>query len=501
MQAWALVALVATVAVLPLWMPGFPAMTDVPQHAAQVEIFRAIEHGGFPFADQFVRHLRIPNLLGYGSLYLFSSFMGVVAASKLIASLALAGFVMATAWLIAQDAEEASGVGGGDPRLALLVVPGLYGFAFNWGFLGYLAAAPLAICFLAMAQRMQQRPTLLRGFWLALALLGLFLCHAMVAAVAAVLAGASAVGHWRQWRRELLLGVPAVFLLTLLGLWWLHSIAGLTLTHKPTEWELGLDRFPKLMVDIAGWPDDGISAALVLLAVGPVAALLGWRRQWRASLPLAACLAIALLAPHSIFGVDAVYQRYAVFVLPCLALALRRPHEATAGRARAAILWVTVFALASTGLLAWRMTVFNREAQGFARLMEKMAPGQRALSMNFEPRSKVFAGAPLLHLPAWYSALRGGVVDPSFACGNVDLVLYRKDALPGVRFADFEFHPGDFDWQRHEGWRYRYFVVRSSAEKGAALFARAPVTVRLKAHEGDWWLYEAMGGSAVQAVD
>ena len=490
-MTWLLVAVVTAMAVLPIWIPCYPAMTDVPQHAAQVEIFRAMQHGGFPFADQFVRHTRIPNLLGYGLIYLFSSFMGVVAACKLIASLALWSFVMATAWLISQKADDANNFGGGDPRLALLVVPGLYGFAFNWGLLGFLAAAPLALCFLVLANRMQQRPTLRRGVWLALMLMGLFLCHAMVAAMAAVLAGASVLGYWRQWRRELQMALPVCILLPLLGGWWWHSVAGLALTHKPVEWQLGLDRFPKLMVDIAGWPDDGISALLMGLTVVPVVALLGWRREWRAWLPLAVCVAIALLGPHSIFGVDAVYQRYALFVLPCLALVLRGPQKVAPGRAKAAVLWVTVFALICTGLLSWRMMVFDREARGFARVMDRMAPSERVLSMNFEPRSKVFAGWPLLHLPAWYSALHGGVVDPSFACGNVDLVLYRKEAMPAVRFTDFEFHPGDFDWQRHQGWRYRYFVVRSSAEKGAALFAGAPVAVRLKAHEDEWWLYEA----------
>jgi hypothetical protein len=214
------------------------------------------------------------------------------------------------------------------------------------------------------------------------------------------------------------------------------------------------------------------------------------RRDWRCYLALACSLVTAVFAPHSLFGVDAAHQRFAPFVLPFFALTLARSSNAPRRKATLAFAWLGFFALAWTAGVACRMRVFEAEARGFSSLLAQMEPGQRALSINFSPDSRAFAGPVFLHHAAWYSALKSGIVDPSFACSNVDLILYRPEAIPAVRFADFEFHPRRFDWREHEGQRYRYFVVHARVEKSARLFADAGVPVLLRASDGDWWLYE-----------
>jgi len=155
-----------------------------------------------------------------------------------------------------------------------------------------------------------------------------------------------------------------------------------------------------------------------------------------------------------------------------------------------AVAWIVIFSLAWTVGVAWRMRIFEREARGFSALLQHMAPGQRVLSMNFERRSAAFEGSVLLHVPVWYSALKLGLVDPSFAAGNVDLVLYTPAAVPKVQFTEFEFHPELFDWEKNEGWRYRYFVVHSAVAMGPKLFPSRETSVKLRAQEDDWWLFE-----------
>jgi hypothetical protein len=81
--------------------------------------------------------------------------MGVVAACKFAVSAALLGFLLATACLIAEF--------GGSPLLALLAVLGIYGFPLQWGFIGFLASAPVGICFLVFAIRYFRRPSVSRG--------------------------------------------------------------------------------------------------------------------------------------------------------------------------------------------------------------------------------------------------------------------------------------------------------------------------------------------------
>jgi hypothetical protein len=477
-----LVFLVALIAILPVWMPTFPAMCDAPQIAAQVAIYSQLGNAGFRFSDLFVSHAQTPNLAGYALVYWLCPLMGLVSACKFTVSVALVGFLLASSWLIDEL--------GGDPRMALLAIPGMYGYSFQWGFLSFLMAAPFGVLFVIASLRYFRRPTLVRASGLALLLLLVFFCHALAAAFAAALAGLYALFDLRSPRDLLSRWLPSTLTLAAAGSWWLHSVAGHPVTHKPMAWQIDFDRVPDLFINIAGWPQEWIAAAIVVVLAAPVIALLGVRRSPRYWIPFALCLAVAFFAPHRIFGAESVYERFAMFVLPSLAIALA-PAAPNAGRRQAmALAWVLLFCTAWTGGMSWRMNIFEAEARGFSTILDQMQPGQRLLILSCNHNSKAFSAAVFLHYPAWYAALKNGVADPNFAGSNVGLVWYRPDAAPAAQFADFEFHPQLFDWKQHQGERYRYFVVRSSDEMGSKLFAGAGHTVQLRAHDGDWWLYE-----------
>ena len=51
-----------------------------------------------------------------------------------------------------------------------------------------------------------------------------------------------------------------------------------------------------------------------------------------------------------------------------------------------------------------------------------------------------------------------------------------------------------FDWQRHKGWLYDYFIVRSTEDVSRYVFRTADRPVRLAARSGVWWLYEPDAG-------
>jgi hypothetical protein len=474
-----LVAIIGLIAILPVWIPTFPAMCDAPQHAAQTAIFSQLGQPGFAYTQLFVRHTNVPNAEGYALLYFLGPLIGLVAATKLIVSAAMLGFLLACAWLLKEF--EC------DPRLALLAVTGLYGFPFQWGFLGFLAAAPVGICFVVLALRYFRAPSLPRGIALALCWLFVFFCHALIAAFAAFVAAACALDGVQSFRQLFRRWLPIAATMAVAGFWWVHSISNIRVSHKPTEWNLDWERFTQLCMNISGVPSNLIAVILIMAFVVPVVALLGVRRQWRFYIPFAVCIVVTFLFPHSIFAVDSVYQRFAPFMLPCFALILA---HSTPRRTNLAVIWIVAVALAWTGGMAWRMSVFQREGSGWSTILRQMSPGQRVLSINFEHDSEVFSGAVFLHFPAWYSALKSGIVDPSFASGNVDIALYRPELMPKARFADLEFHPERFNWQSYDGWQYRYFVVHSPIERDAKLFTGSEFPVVLRAHDGDWWLYE-----------
>jgi hypothetical protein len=457
-------------------------MCDAPQHASQVALFSQLDHPGFAFASLFYRHIWSPYLLGYALLLLVTPLVGVVAACKLVTSAALLFLLLACGKLLEEFRS--------DPRLALLAIPTFYGFSFQWGLICFLATAPLGIAFFILSLRYFRHPSLRRGVSLALWFAALFFCHAMAAAGAAAMAAFYALADLRSWRQLAMRWLPLVAMVAAGGLWWLHSVKDVQVAHVAMEWKLSWWRFPDLFQNITGWPDAATAAPALLALLVPVALLMGVRRQTRYLLPLLFFFSMALFCPHRVFGVPAVYERFSLFVLPCCALALQPPKAEGRRRASLAVTWMVLFALAWTAQTAWRMRVFDRETQGFSALLPQMEPGQRVLSLNFERTSPVFDAAVFLHMPAWYAALKNGVVDPSFGCTNVTLVLYRREAMPKVGIGGFEFHPESFGWRQHDGAIYRYFVVHSKQDEGEKLFAAAGGAVVLRARADDWWLYE-----------
>ena len=485
--SYLLVLGIAVIACVPIWVPVFPAMCDAPQQSAQVAIYSQLDQRDFPYSQLFVRHILTPNLVGYILLFLFKPVMSLVAAWKLATSIALVGFLLATSWLIGEF--------GADPRLALLGVLGIYGNPFELGLLSFLAAAPVGIIFLVFAIRYFRSPSIRRGTLLALLFLVVFFCHALVAAYAAGFAAVYALTCTRSLKRLLLFWLPMLAVVPAAGIWWVESVADQPVSHHPMEWQLGWDRVPELFTNITGWSNvglhnDALAAFFVVGAVAPLMVLLGLRRQVRFYVLLALSLIVAIFGPADMLGVGVLYKRQALCVLPFAALMLGSMAETTTRRARLAVAWLLIVALGWTAGEAWRMTVFDRESRGFSTLLARMDPGQRMLFINFERRSRAFAEPVLLHHAIWYSALKGGIADPSFACNMVCLVLYRPEALPPVRYADFEFHPESFGWNHDRAQQYGYFVVHSSVDKSQQLFAAANVPVVLRVRDADWWLYE-----------
>jgi len=103
-----------------------------------------------------------------------------------------------------------------------------------------------------------------------------------------------------------------------------------------------------------------------------------------------------------------------------------------------------------------------------------------------EPLTTLRRASPeLLH--ALISAVKGGVVDPTFAGTHVQLVLYRPSA---PRLERFEWDPGGFTWKAFGGAQYRYFVVRAPDDRSRSIFRDATCPVCLAHRVNHWWLYE-----------
>jgi hypothetical protein len=211
-------------------------------------------------------------------------------------------------------------------------------------------------------------------------------------------------------------------------------------------------------------------------------------------IPLGVVVTVLLLSPSLFFGVAFVFQRFTFLALPFFFFILDGPRVVTHPYQQSLRWLAPIFAFGWIAFMSNNALQFNKDANGFENILAKMEPGKRALSLMFERDDSASIAPTFVHFAAWYSALKSGVTDPSFAVTQIQPVTYRASQRPTVGIQGFEWFPQKFDWQYHAGRQYDYFVARAPIDNGAYLFREATCGIELLAHEGHWWLYHRNSG-------
>ena len=502
----AFVAAISLLATFPVWLAHYPPLVDLPQHMAQIALLRDLHDPGFRFAQLFEVNWFTPYLIGYMAVYVLVPLLGLVTAGKVVLSAALAGLPVCTALLLEET--------GADSFWAVLTIPCMYGFSYQWGFLNFLVAVPIGLAFLVVIMRNLRAP-LPQGQILAAILAALlFFSHVLMFALSVLAAAAYVLLESRDVRRTARAMLPVACVLPAAVLWYVRIQRDVR-THISLLWDLDWFR-PEGAVSLGGRLNGflprmlGVEASAICLLMGAVLFILpllaGARPAKRAAVwsPLLIVVCVLLFCPTGAMGTEFLYQRFTVLALPFYLCVLAVPRATPPLGRVVAILFVGFWVI----LHGIRTLRCNADAQGFAKVLEAMEPNQRALSLIFNPwpgeqppsasggliaffapvtdlvRAPVF-----VHYPEWYSAMKMGVVDVSFALVYSELVIYRSDRMPAVELG-FELEPERFSWSRVDGGLYRYFIFRAPADPGASLFRNAPCQVVLVAHSNEWWLYE-----------
>jgi hypothetical protein len=477
--AVALVLIASLLATIPVWIPAFPPMTDLPQHAAQVALLRAIQSPDFPFASLFQINWFTPYWFGHLLIYALVPLAGMVGALKLV----IAGSLVGLSWAATVLMKET----GTDRRWALLTIPGMYGFSYQWGFLSFIVAAPLGVYVVALAFRQARDPRPRRAAALALLSLVLFFSHALAWAFFGAIAGLILLSSATTLAMAVRLVAPLMVVFPLVLLWVPRMLAH-PVGAKPMDWMFGWYRLPGTITWMFGYPSSAFAvlAALVIAAL-PLAAGGTFRRS-RAWIPLVVCVAALAFAPYEVLGTSFVFPRFAWFLLPFYFIAFDAPRRRDWPR------WTwpacLIVAVSWIGVVTMQVRHYQKESATFGSVLAAMAPGQRAVWFAFEPYSSFADAPPYLHFGSWYTALKGGLTEPSMAAVQTTAVWYKPEHLPAIRPIDFEWHPSSFDWKTMGGAQYRYFVARSSTDPGPLISRGATCEVRLTYHVDDWWLYE-----------
>jgi len=476
-------------------------MVDLPQHAAQISLFLNLGNPDFPFSNEFQLKIFTPYLLGYALIAAVTPLLGIVSASKLIIWLALAAFPLASRFLLRQA--------GADPYWAWLTFPLLYGFAYQWGLLNFLIAAPIGIFFLALVWRQENPPEMRSAFLVVLMLYVLFFSHALIMALFSLIALVYWLLSSTRLRDFVRRAWPLAALIPII-LVWLIVTSKHPQTQRPPGWDLSWTRSTdSYYIYIANWVDPnepgfGRLTGFIprLLGVRPSAAFTltglflfalpvltggSFANPRLRIIPVLSITLALLFLPSYLFGNAYTFQRFTLFSLPLFLIMIDAPKRPTRIQQYIRLL-APLIAFTWISFASFNAMKFDNESDGFETILSKMEANKRAISLVFARDDERSIAPTFLHFPAWYSALNSGITNPSFAQFYGMPLIYKTSYTASVD-SGFEWGPHQFDWQTHEGYRYDYFVARSPVDHGAFLFRTSPCRISLMEHSGQWWLY------------
>jgi hypothetical protein len=474
---WLCCALLA----VPLWTVEYLPMADLPQHAAQIGIWTRWSDPEFGYQNIYKINWFTPYLFGYLLTFVFTPFMSIQAALTTVITLAVVGVPLATLFVL--KCVE------GNRWWVFAVFPGVFGYAFDWGFYNFLVGIPIALVLMVFAIRYAESPTRRSGVIFSAGMLGLFFVHVLLFAYVALIFGLTVLFKREDWKRGLLTLMPVIALVPLVLLWLVVTRDTEALTHRAMIWELPGDtpRLLRLFSEMAGdairpWT---LSAGLISFLL-PLFLGARFSRSAKRWIPFATTLAVFLLVPHEFLGTGFLYSRYAIFAVPTWLYALEPSPEGKPAKMR--LVLGPTLAVACTVATTLQFWAFEPGVVGLRKLIDEMPENARVLSVPVRKFSPYIRTPVFLHTPVWYQAEKGGVVDFSFAINFPLLFRYTAENEPRIPRM-FIWNTGMFDWEAFDGASYDYLLVRDFGDGPSKLIVQSNAPVTMLARAGPWQLF------------
>lgn len=470
---WIAFAVCLTAASVPFLAAKYLPMADLPEHAAQVAVFKAFDDPCYRFDRVFEFNWATPYLLGYLIARAFAAVVTVHVAIKLTVFVWVLLLPLSMRVLLLRS--------GGDPWLSLLGFPLAFGFSFYWGFLNFGLAIALGILHIAVACDVLRRPGRRNVAALVILSFLLLIAHALMLIISAAVAAILSLFEIRRARFVLAAIIPA---LVVFGAWVMFVRSVETAVHRDVVWHLGFYRatqLPSILLSNA-WDT---WAAVFIAAVIATLLLLGRPRvvrDGRRWIVLAVALTLYFFAPLSAFGSAFLFQRLAVLIaagaLLVVDLSARRRHLYPV---------LVILVITWMGVLTVRFVAFDREAREFDAVVERLPTNRRLLVFNMNAFSDAVPGPVFLHFAGYYQMRKGGLAAWSFANYYPQLIRYSAGAEPRVASSSVpQGRPVDWAGVAH----YDFIAVRAKTGAPAALMSGAPFRTRLLLQRGSWWLFE-----------
>ncbi len=501
-----LLALVATgvtayALVAPLTAVHYPPMTDLPMHAAVTSALRHWFDPAWHFQDQFeLQPLRAPVLTIYALGAALALILPIAVAVKAATAVALATLPAGLAVLCKGLKKP--------PAMGIAAAGLAWGTFTDWGFVNFIGAVGLTLMGVGITFMVAERPT--RGRLVGLAIVSLLVFFTHVSRMPTYLVCvAFALAVMRPGVRALRMAAAAVApsVLLLLPWWVVRPITqqGSVSFHfdasrgaKIADWLLHGFRGPEERSILGTLACIVMGIAVYSVAVRIVGAARGKgqpppsRRAVRATVAVALMVALFLglyfTLPLEVGAWSLVYPRE---ILPAALLATaalpRLPRDAFLRAPAVALLLLGV--MLPERFISAKYAAFDRMTQDFRAVVAELPLAPKLGYILFDRSGSDGETLPMLHLPAWIQAERGGWLSFHFATWQATPIVYRTSPgadVPPATPDGFEMHPDMFDVATR-GKYFDWILVRSPSSP-AQRMAVDPA-LRLVRHLGTWWLY------------
>lgn len=469
---------------LPVMLSIYPPMVDIPQHAAQITGLKSkILNQPWSFSELFELQLFTPYWFGYLIVMLLSVPFSMPLAMKIVIGSAQIFFV----WTAAKFCVKL-----GMPKAwaySFLLLP--FGFAYQWGFLNFLVAAPLGFLFLIIVLERREKISIKNSLCLIFFVNLLFVAHLLILIFFCIIAAFLMLNPWEGMKKWILRIWPILTVLPLTIFWIVLSLMLAPETKDHILWSFGLNRVYEFAPGLVSAPavSWGYFVAVFFL-------FLPWmygaavKRSWVAWLPFILYVIWMMFVPNYIGGNYFTYQRFALFGLPLYFIGFYVVDRAVL-LSRYMILSCGTFALSLLVIFVNVINVhsFNLEIKEYQSVVREAEPGRRMVMMAFNNMSKSNSEAPIiLHMAGWYQAEHLGLAEFNFSRFWALPLQYKNKSGPGI-YSGFEWRPYDFDWERNAGSEIDYFLVHYPQNIEAWIRERTEGRVKLLKREGEWQIY------------